>query len=61
MTCFLADRLVDFTFWYFLKRGLEGTGDVDIKQVKIVQAKYEPVESKLEGEKSNIYMLDHDF
>lgn len=62
LVCFLVDRLVDLIFWYFLKRGLEGTGEEDIKQVKIVQARYEPVEErKLEGEKSNIYMIEHDF
>ncbi len=39
---FVFDRIVDFVFWYFLKRGLEGTGEEDIRQVKIVQARYEP-------------------
>lgn len=59
---FLLDRLIDLIFWYFLKRGLEGSGEEDIKQVKIVAAKYEPIEEKkLEGEKSNIYLIEHDF
>ena len=59
---FIFDRIVDFVFWYFLKRGLEGSGEQDIKQVKIVAAKYEPTEErKLENEKSNIYMIEHDF
>jgi hypothetical protein len=40
---FVFDRLVDFIFWYCLKRGLQGDSEVDIKQVKIVQAKYEPL------------------
>lgn len=40
MTVFLMDRVVDLIFWYFLKRGLEGSGEEDIKQVKIVSAKY---------------------
>ena len=61
LVCFLVDRLVDLIFWYCLKRGLEGTGDEDIKQVKIVKAKYEPVEKQLEQDKSNIYMIEHDF
>lgn len=53
---------MDLIFWYFLKRGLEGSGEEDIKQVKIVQARYEPMEErKLEAEKSNIYMIEHDF
>lgn len=57
---FLLDRLVDLIFWYFLKRGLEGDGEVDIKQVKVVQAKYYPIEEKkAELEKSNIYMIEH--
>jgi hypothetical protein len=43
---FLFDRLTDLVFWYFLKRGLEGTGEEDIRQVKIVQARYEPTEEK---------------
>ena len=43
---FIIDRLVDFIFWYFLKRGLEGAGEEDIRQVKIVQARYEPIEDK---------------
>ena len=45
-TVFIVDRLVDFIFWYFLKKGLEGAGEADIKQVKIVQAKYEPIDDK---------------
>lgn len=43
---FIVDRLVDFIFWYFLKKGLEGVGEADIKQVKIVQARYEPIDDK---------------
>lgn len=59
---FLMDRLIDLIFWYFLKRGLEGSGEEDIRRVKIVAAKYEPTEEKmLEAEKSNVYMIDHDF
>ena len=63
MVLFLIDRLIDLIFWYFLKRGLEGTGEEDIRQVKIVQARYEPIaeEKRLEGDKSNIYMIEHDF
>lgn len=59
---FIVDRVVDFIFWYFLKRGLQGVGEEDIKQVKVVQARYEPIEEKrLEMEKSNIYMIEHEF
>lgn len=56
---FLMDRLIDFIFWYFLKRGLEGAGEADIRQVKVIHARYEPTEEKrqLEGEKSNIYLI----
>lgn len=27
VSLFLMDRLIDLIFWYFLKRGLEGTGE----------------------------------
>ena len=57
---FLIERLVDLIFWYCIKRGLDGAGEEDIKQVRIVQAKYEPVDRK-ELEKSNIYMIEHEF
>jgi hypothetical protein len=43
---FIFGRLVDFIFWYFLKRGLEGAGEEDIKHVKIVQARYDPIDDK---------------
>lgn len=42
---FLLDRVIDLIFWYFLKRGLEGVGEEDIKQVKIVQARFESLEA----------------
>lgn len=59
---FIFGRLVDFIFWYFLKRGLEGAGEEDIKHVKIVQARYDPIDDKkISNEKSNIYMIDHEF
>jgi hypothetical protein len=24
---FISDRIIDFIFWYFLKKGLEGVGE----------------------------------
>jgi hypothetical protein len=43
---FIIDRIIDFVFWYFLKRGLDGPGEENIKQVKIIQARYEPIDEK---------------